>query len=75
MFILYCKEDEYEPLKCKPEMQQTTFFNNLSLFSEKIWHDISCESSAYTWNIMPYFLQNKKEKEKYRRLLHFGWRF
>ena len=40
-------ENQFKPLKCQSQLQQTTFINIFSLFfSEKITFDVSSESSA-----------------------------
>ena len=67
-------------LKRQTRLQQKTFINTLSLFSEKIRIDISCESSAAKQRIhmkhQNYFLRKiKAEKTKVSSAAIFVWRF
>ena len=67
------------PLKRQSRLQQVTFINTFSLFSEKIILDISCESSArqrINMKLQALFsLKYKSKKIKASPATIFVWHF
>ena len=59
----------YQPLKRQSRLQQTTFISSVSLFSEKIILDFSCESfDRQSIHMKPYSLAEDSREIKVKKI-------